>query len=164
MMDKLKSDPVRHPTITLSKTDFQRGYFTSGVYDGYNAVEKNISFTILEDMMGEACPIDSCMCISSFQLGIPINVILLNDKTANTSDFFIQPIVEQKSEENFKVRHLTATSTHIFKTKEDFIQRPVWIIIDYENKDGTRSRVSLKKTKSACIMQCIEIEKKKFEK
>lgn len=162
MMDMRKVDLAQHPAV-LSKNDFKVGYFTSKIYNGYAMIEKNISFTILTEIMEGACPIDSCLCMSAFQIGIPANIILLNDKKSNKTDLFMEPTLEQESEKKFKAKHYMVISSRVFKREEDFVERPEWIIIDYHNKDGTKSRNNLKRTKAACVMQCIEINTKKYE-
>ncbi len=131
---------------------FADQYFSSPVYVGYQPSSefvKNITFDGLVSQMKQACPRGGCMCISATHLGIPVNIILINEIKNDHVRILVDPDVKLRSPETFQAVYGT--------DMEKYEERPVSVIIEYKKVCGIRERETFIKHEGACISKCIEI-------
>lgn len=137
-MYKLNNQP-------LQDNDFKSQYFSSPLYEIKQT--GNVSINALHMYLQKLCPQNMCLCITSTHLGIPKNIVLLNNKIENNSLFLIDPKIQQTSSEIFKVLLKNGVSE----------KYPISVIIEYRKSDGIRSRDTFFKNRAVCIIKSIEI-------
>ena len=147
----------------LPNRAFDDRYFSCAVYDEMRptgAFVKNVTFDLLASDMTEACPNETCLCISSAHIGIPANVVLLNrnnDRDDNGTTisaqtlFMIDPVVVQRGDDTFDVVYGSDGSGAHYET------RSALTIVEYRTDSGSFERRTFVMHSSACVEKCIEI-------
>ena len=153
--------------------EFTSGYIEISIY-GHG--ERNISILAIEKAMRRVCPpiiehqeslhnepshtdeeISDCHCISSVQIGIPLNFVLLNMEN-NVTVFMIDPYVNTYDRLNKEIK----TRTKMIHSNQ-IIERswPSAIVVQsYIIGESDAMKYTFTGIESACVMQSIEFATK----